>query len=41
MRGRYKKQGPDPHLSRPSGLSLTQAVSVVLENHASTNILHI
>lgn len=29
------KEGRDPHLSLPSGLFPTQAMSVVLENHAS------
>lgn len=31
----YKKEGPDPHLSLPFGLFLTQAISMFLENHAS------
>lgn len=31
----YKKEGLDPHLSLPSGVFPTQAISVFLENHAS------
>lgn len=33
----YKKEGLDPHLSLPSGLFLTQVISVFLENYASSS----
>lgn len=31
----FKKEGLDPHLSLPSSLFFTQAISMFLENHAS------